>query len=482
MSLSGALSNAMSGLTANARGTTIVSSNIANALNEHYGRRDLILGANATQSSGGVNIAGVERSYDPILAHRKRHALANYASAKVAAKFTGDLEQLVGSIDTAGSLSNRLTRLETALISAASDPLSETRLRNISHAAEGFAADLRAASHGIDALRANADAQISTMLEVLNSGLSQIEELNSQIMTAAHMDQDPHGLMDQRDATLNAVSQIVPVRVVQRESGAIAIFTAQGRTLLDEKAVMFSFAPSSAVMPHMTVANGLLSKLRIDGNEIDVPGSGRMNGGALEAQFLLRDDHAPAAQGRLDAIARETVDLFGSGGPDITLGPGDAGVFTDAGSAFVPTDQTGLAGRITLNPALAVSSNEIWRWRDGIGAAARGDAGESRLLLALRDQVIVPRPPASTILGNAPLGLVDHVQEMSNGAAASRVRSSEMLDTASAQLDHARQTVAADGVNTDQELQKLIELEKSYAANARVVQVVDDMLSELLRI
>jgi flagellar hook-associated protein 1 FlgK len=39
MSLSGALSNAMSGLVANARGTTVISSNIANALNENYGRR-----------------------------------------------------------------------------------------------------------------------------------------------------------------------------------------------------------------------------------------------------------------------------------------------------------------------------------------------------------------------------------------------------------------------------------------------------------
>ncbi|MCR9111340.1 flagellar basal body rod C-terminal domain-containing protein [Marivita sp. XM-24bin2] len=482
MSLSGALSNAMSGLTANARGTTVVSSNIANALNEHYGRRDLVLSANATQSSGGVNIAGVERSFDPILAHHKRHAIASHASATVAAKFGNDLEQLVGSVDTARSLSDRLTRLETALISAASDPSSETRLRNISHSAEAFSADLRAASHGIDTLRANADAQIATFVDALNSGLSQLEQLNSQIMIATHLGQDVHGLMDQRDATLDILSEIVPVRVVQRESGVVAIFTTQGRTLLDDTAATFSFVPSPTTMPHMTVANGLLSRLQIDGNEIDIPGSGRMTGGALEAQFLLRDKNAPAAQERLDAIAREAVELFGPGGPDPTLGPGDAGTFTDAGSAFLPTDQTGLAGRITLNSALAASSGEIWRWRDGINASVQGDVGESNLLLALRDQVVVPKLPASGILGDAPRGLVDHVQEMSNGAAATRVRSSEILDTASAQLNHARQAVAVDGVNTDQELQKLIELEKSYAANARVVQVVDDMLSELLKI
>lgn len=66
--------------------------------------------------------------------------------------------------------------------------------------------------------------------------------------------------------------------------------------------------------------------------------------------------------------------------------------------------------------------------------------------------------------------------------AANRIRFSDASETASSYLNDVRNAVAADGVNTDQELQKLIELEKSYAANARVVQVVDDMLSELLRI
>ena len=55
MSLSGALSNAVSGLTANARGTSVISLNIANALNENYGRRDIKLTSNPTQTSGGFD-------------------------------------------------------------------------------------------------------------------------------------------------------------------------------------------------------------------------------------------------------------------------------------------------------------------------------------------------------------------------------------------------------------------------------------------
>ena len=38
------------------------------------------------------------------------------------------------------------------------------------------------------------------------------------------------------------------------------------------------------------------------------------------------------------------------------------------------------------------------------------------------------------------------------------------------------------GVDTDQELQKLLLIEKSYAANARIIQVMDELLETVLRI
>ncbi|WP_439522071.1 flagellar hook-associated protein FlgK [Marivita sp.] len=482
MSLSGALSNAMSGLTANARGTTVISANIANALNEGYGRREINLTTDVNQTSGGVRVAQVTRQYDPILAHQKRLAMADFSANSAFAAFGTDLEQLVGSVDTLGSVSEKLTRFEAALLSAASDPSSETRLRNISFAAEGFASALRDASDGISGLRSRADQQIASAVEELNTGLSRLEKLNTQIMTAKHLGQDAHALMDQRDTVLDHLSELVPLHVVERDSGVIAVFTAQGRTLLDENAVEFGFDTPTTVLPHMTVGNGLLSRLQINGLAVDIPGSGMMSGGVLSAQFELRDIIAPQTQTRLDAISRDAIERFGPGGPDTTLALGDAGVFTDAGSAFTTANETGLAGRISLNSALGSSNADPWRWRDGINSLSEGDAGQAGLLLALQSRMSLARIPGSPALGTSPQSLVGHLQDLSSDVASNRVRLQDTRDFASAHLDAVRQSVAADGVNTDQELQKLIELEKSYAANARVVQVVDDMLSELLRI
>lgn len=40
----------------------------------------------------------------------------------------------------------------------------------------------------------------------------------------------------------------------------------------------------------------------------------------------------------------------------------------------------------------------------------------------------------------------------------------------------------ADGVDTDAELQRLILVEQAYAANARIIEVVDEMMNDILRI
>lgn len=482
MSLSGALSNAMSGLAVNARGTSVISANIANALNENYGRRTVNLSTDPNQSSGGVQVASITRFADPILSYQKRAAAAEQGKTSVEAQAANSIEQLWGSVDTLGSVADRLTQFETALLSAASDPSSEQRLKLLSQAAEGFASSIRTAGSGLQTLRTQADAGIASSVEQMNVGLQRLEVLNTKIVSASYLGQDTLNLQDQRDTELNRLSEFVPLHVVERDSGAIAVFSSQGRTLLDGTAVELSFVAQSPVLAHMTQANTLLSGLRIDGTVVDASSAGMLSGGTLAAQFDVRDTIAPAAQSQIDAIAQDVIERFGPGGPDGTLGPTDLGVFTDNGSAFDPVNQTGIAERIRVNSALNSSSTELWRWRDGILAGAPGVEGDNTLLMSLQSQITNGSIPSSPVLGSSSKSLLDHVQSYSTSIAAERVRRDENLAFATDQYSNISELVASNGVNTDQELQQLIELEKSYAANARVVRVVDDMLSELLRI
>ena len=482
MSLSGALSNAVSGLNANARGTAVISANVANALNADYGKRTLNLSTDPNQSSGGVRVVSVTRFSDPILAHQKHAATSESASARVRADAAKSIEQLWGSVDTIDSVATKLTKFETSLSSAAADPSSETRLKIVAQSAEDLARSIRDAAKGIQTLRTQADASIATSVAEMNTSLQRLEELNKKVVLAKHLGQDTLTLLDQRNVELERLSNQVPIRVVDRDNGAIAVFTGRGSTLLDVNAVELSFQPQSPVLSHMTEANGLLSSLRINGDVVDGSSSGLLSGGELSAQFDFRNRTAPEAQQKLDAIARDMIERFSAGGPDTSLSATDAGAFTDNGTAFDPVDQIGIAERLQVNSALQSLSVDLRKWRDGIMSTTPGEAGDSSLLLALKSQLNVDIVPATSSLGTAARSLTYHVQNLTTTVAAERVRSDDQLTFAIQQLATVQENVASNGVNTDQEMQQLIELEKSYAANARVIRVVDEMLSELFGI
>jgi flagellar hook-associated protein 1 FlgK len=66
--------------------------------------------------------------------------------------------------------------------------------------------------------------------------------------------------------------------------------------------------------------------------------------------------------------------------------------------------------------------------------------------------------------------------------ASDRTNTEKHLSFASTQLNELTQQELAAGVDTDAELQKLILIEQAYAANARMIQTVDEMMQTLLRI
>jgi flagellar hook-associated protein 1 len=82
MSISGALSSSLSGLTAAARAAEVVSSNIANARTEGYGRREVQLSARSVGGTGqGVQVDAVRRMVDLVLLTDRRIAQSGRPSS-----------------------------------------------------------------------------------------------------------------------------------------------------------------------------------------------------------------------------------------------------------------------------------------------------------------------------------------------------------------------------------------------------------------
>jgi flagellar hook-associated protein 1 FlgK len=234
----------------------------------------------------------------------------------------------------------------------------------------------------------------------------------------------------------------------------------------------------------MTLASGALSGISIDGRPVRTDGTfSPLSGGSLAAAFAVRDDIAVAAQGRADGLAREIVARFQDPAADPSLAPGEAGLFTDGVGPFDPASEEGLAARLSVN-ALAdpARGGDLWRLRTGLGAAAPGPVGDAALLSSLAATSSALRAPASAALPAAGLSLAGFAAELQSLASRDGLTAETELGFAAARQETLAALERRGGVDTDQEMQKLLLIEKVYAANARVISVVDDLLARLLEI
>ncbi len=484
MSITGALSNAISGLNVASRSAELISSNLANALTEGYGRRTLAVSSQNVGVMGGVVAHGTQRWSDPALIADRRGADAMHAHADLAASFFQNLENLVGIPGEAGSLANRLTEMESALVSAASRPDSTQRLGDLQHRAGQLAGTINRISEGIQDARRAADQSIMSQVETLNDALARVQEMNVQIAGTTIRGGDASSLVDQRQRVVDSINSIVPVREIPRENGQVALFTPGGAILLDGPAARFEFSTTNMIMPHMTVDNGLVAGLSINGQSIDMSNDqGPLAGGTLGASFQVRDESGVVAQGQIDAVARSLVERFQSPAVDPTLAVTDPGLFTDAGAAFDVTDTVGLAGRMRLNDLVdPQQGGELWRLRDGLGAAAPGSVGDGTLLTAMGHALTTRnlQPPGPFEGGT--YSASDIIAALSSDIGGARVRADSQLSFAAVHRSELQQQEHAAGVDSDVELQNLMLVEQSYAANARVIQVADEMMKTILGI
>jgi len=482
MSVTASLTNALSGLTAATRSAQIVSANVANATTEGYGVRSLALSAASVGGNGaGVRIDGAGRSVNAGILADRRDAQAGLSNTATTAEYFAQIENAIGLPDAAGSLNKMLVAFEAALVSAESRPDIDTRLQAAARAAGDVAGKLNAISDQVQRARLDADRQIEVEVNRLNTTLAEIEELNRDITSQLAQGQDALGLMDQRQVLISRVAEIVPVSVMARDRGQVALITKGGGILLDGPAARLSFESVNQITAETTRESGALSTIEMNGRAVDFSAAvNPLAGGKLAALFQVRDTHGVETQAGLDAFAQALITRFEDSGTDPSLAPGQPGLFTDAGAAADPAQVVGLAARIALNPTVDPGQGaEVWRLRDGVGAPAPGLAGNTTQLAAFVAALNTAQLPSAPGAGSAPQTLFSGAATLLSQASTANLRAQGALAFETARFEAFRQAELTDGVDTDAEMQKLLQIEQLYAANAKVIQTVDDML-ELL--
>lgn len=475
MAFTQALSNALSGLSVAKRGAEVSSSNIANALTEGYGTRELALRARDVNGYGaGVEVAGMTRRVDSFVLAERRIADSDVGYSTSRSEAYSRLEEIFGKPGSEFGLSARVTELEGKLLRASADPSSDPGLKQAMSSLSSLTTYIRTAAAQIQTMREQSEQTISAQVQKLDTALKQVDRINDDIVRIGRMGQPTAGLYDQRQQIIDGIADIVPIRQVPRDGGRVALFSANGETLLDQRPRDISFNTSGTLAPQMTFASGGLNGLMIDGKPAAGSGPiGLLGGGSLAAAFSVRDEISVEAQRGLDNFTNDLMQRLSDSAVDPTIPLAGNGLI--APLAAIGADATGLSNVIDVNPNLDAPT----KLRDGVYAVSTGPAGNGTIL---RGWAAALNNPRAHTAGDSPLSSAEFATKVASSASANRVTSERDVSYASAKQSALKQAQLADGVDTDDEMQKLMQLEQAFAANAKVIQTIDEMMRHILEI
>ncbi|TMV83028.1 flagellar hook-associated protein FlgK, partial [Thioclava sp. BHET1] len=456
MTLSSALSTAISGLDSTSVWSDVTSSNIANANTDGYVRKDVTVVSNA---GGSITTAEVQREVDASLDRMYRLQASKMNTQQTIYEGVQAYTSILGQPDDEISPVSKLTDLQTSLTTLANTPSSAAAQRGVLDAADAMASSLNDASDTLGEVKDEVTTEIKYNVSDVNQALYKIADINKQLSGAGSNTSISADLQDQLSQLVEQVSGAMDVQVSTGSNGQVSLYTSGGTALIDGTSVSdLSYNESTG-------------KLLAGKTEI-TPGASGVRGfddGTLAGLFQLKDQILPTFQTQLDTMAANLIQGFQ--GADSSLSSGQAGLFTDAGATYDPANLQGLAGRISVNAAAdPAQGGTLSLIRDGLGATTPGDASDATQVNAFLDVFNAAGDTGTGTDLPDGLDLLDYASNMvsyqqTQGTAAQANYNN--LATSAQTIDSSRQSVQ--GVNLDDELQKLIVIQHSYAANSKMM-------------
>jgi flagellar hook-associated protein 1 len=483
-SLSNALNYARSSLATVSGQTSLTSQNIANARNIDYSRRSAIV---TTENGGNLSITAYDRAADSMMLEKLLGAIANASAGSAILDGITKLEEIIGDPQTNSSPAAILAKLQNALQTQEQNPADQNLASNSFQAASELVRTLNSANATVQSVRKHADTEIANGVGAINTLLQQFKVVNDAIVRADHSAVDLSDNLDTRDKIIKQLSEQVGIKTITRANNDLAIYTENGATLFEKDPRVVSFIPTQ----NMNASAGA-SAIYVDG--VDISNSSSLmpiQSGGLFGLVKVRDSIAVTFQSQIDEFARGVIETFSESSKSNPSLPKLTGMFSYLGSPAVPQGGTlasGIAGDIKLNAAIdPTRGGTLSKIRDG---GINGDAylynsglvgGYAGRLSELLQSIDGARNFDSAA------GLSTQVNLRSFGtASASWLHALQQKSSASAELQSATRERAANalqskaGVNIDDEMANMLQLERSYQASAKLITTVDQMIQTLL--
>ena len=426
MSLTVALNTAVSGLLANQEAIAATSENIANVNTENFSRREATFFTDAIPGQfAGVGVEIERAGVDQFLLSAGFSSASDASSTQLIADALSRIEASLGAPGENISFANELDAAFAAFTQASAAPSSTAARAVAINALDNAFAAFNRTLDAIDAETLAAADQLDTQTARANTLLEELFNLN-QIVSQSD------GAADQINARLSELSSLIDINVTRNDDGVVSVSTGNGSFLVN---------------------GGGFTTLAADTI------GGVVNGGSLGGLVALINTDLPALRGLVSdtasAIAAEINEVYSGNAQAGTTGPGALPLIVANNGLF------GVNEAIVADPdQLAIARPEaggVGGINDGSGAAAI----------------------AALATGNAAGDVASAVAQL---GAASQAASSAAASASTFAAEIDGRISSQSGVNLDEELANLIQLQRSFGANARVITAVDELYQTLLGI
>jgi flagellar hook-associated protein 1 FlgK len=291
-------------LAANQLGVEVTGNNIANVNTPGYSRQKVNFETSQALPMPygplgyGVQISGIERAFDPLVAARldqNTSSLADYQARKA------DLDQIASLFNETqdGGLSQLFSEFWDAWNDVADNPTGAGERQTLLGQAQTLADAFSFRADQLVQARNDITQRLGPVIEEINAHAARIAQLNGEIQAIETPEHHANDLRDERQSELNQLSELIGIRYYTTGNGTINVTLANGVSLVQS---MDSYSLRYEITPSDTVA---VIWQGPGGTEEDVTSG--LEGGELSGHIAVRDTLIPQFQGDLDALAQELI-------------------------------------------------------------------------------------------------------------------------------------------------------------------------------
>ena len=471
MSLFGIINNAAASLLNTQTQIGTVSDNIGNSNSTSYVNRQATL-IEANPASGGTDQVLITRAVNTALQQDFLQQSTTSSNQTFINNIYTQLEQLDGSASGTPSLSSAMQNFTAAFQALQVTPSDAAAQANVIQAGQSLVQTVQGIASGVQSMVTQVGQQAQTDVGTLNTNLANIATLNTQIAAAAGTGQSTAALQDTLDSAIQTVSTLVPIRVSFANNGTAQLATPDGVELVGVTANSFAF---NSATDTIYAAN--------DPSEASLNAS--FSSGQIGAEISTLDTSAAgvASQNPADAPLQKVLDQLNSFADQFYAAPPAAptafqAAYNNAAPANAGEQATDF---FTISNYGASPSTDAFGFQVNpalvAGTATIKQAGVTPVvaqLLAATNSFSAGGVTAT----NATYTSVAEAIATNQTQRAQQAQTSQQ--TASTALTTTQSTYQnATGVNVNTELTQLIVLQNTYGAAAKVISVVNQLLTAL---